>query len=159
MKRRYASDRLLSRFQSEIERLFREALELSGEPEAAGQWRPALDILETSTSILLQFEVPGLSADELEVRVEGNQISVSGRKIPRSPVDDGARFLCAEREHGTFQRRVQLFWPVNSHQGRARLAAGLLTLEFPKIQDKRQASRRLGIEVEPVEAEGSTKES
>jgi HSP20 family protein len=152
MSRRFASVRLLSRFQGEIERLFREALELAGEPKTGGRWQPALDILETSTSILLYFEVPGLTAEDLAVEVEGSQVRVSGRKTPRSPAGEGARFLCAERERGTFERRVQLFWPVNSHRGRARLAGGLLTLEFPKIEDKRQAGRRLEIEVEPGEA-------
>jgi len=151
MSRPFASERLLFRFQSEIERLFREALEVTGEPDAGGPWQPALDILETPESILLQLEVPGLEATDLEVLVEGNQISVSGRKTPRSPVDGGARFLCAERERGTFSRRVQLFWPVNSHQGRARLAGGLLTLEFPKIEDKRLTSRQIEIHVEPEE--------
>lgn len=151
MSRRFASERLLSRFQSEIERLFREALALTREPDAGGRWQPALDILETPESVLLQFEVPGVEAEDLEVHVEGNQITVSGRKTLRSPVDGEVRFLCAERERGTFLRQVQLFWPVNSHQGRARLAGGLLTLEFPKIQDKRQTSRRIEIEVEPDE--------
>ena len=45
-----------------------------------------------------------------------------------------------ERGHGRFRREMQLFWPVNSHQGSARLADGLLTIEFPKIQEKRQAA-------------------
>ena len=42
--------------------------------------------------------------------------------------------------------------PVNTHKGKARLADGLLTLEFPKIEDKRQEARVLHIE----EGEGTS---
>ncbi len=57
-----------------------------------------------------------------------------------------------ERGHGRFAREIHLFSPVNTHHGTARLDDGLLTLEFPKIQDKRQEARVLHIE----ENEGSS---
>ena len=56
------------------------------------------------------------------------------------------KFHCLERGHGRFSREIHLFSPVNTHKGRARLADGLLTLEFPKIEDKRQEARLLHIE-------------
>jgi len=59
-----------------------------------------------------------------------------------------------ERGHGRFSREIHVFSPVNTHQGTARLADGLLTLEFPKIQDKRQEARVLHIQ----EREESTDE-
>jgi len=60
--------------------------------------------------------------------------------------ETAVRFLCMERTPGRFSREIQLFWPVNSHEGRAVLGGGLLTVEFPKIEDKRQAAHSLHIE-------------
>jgi HSP20 family molecular chaperone IbpA len=50
-----------------------------------------------------------------------------------------------ERGHGRFTREIHVLSPVNTHHGTARLRDGLLILEFPKIQDKRQEARVLHI--------------
>lgn len=146
MTQRLVSMQLLSRFHDEIERLFREALELVANTAAAGGWQPRLDIIESESSVLLVLEMPGVEAADLQVVVEGSHITVTGTKRARTPQGSDARFLCLEREHGRFERRVQLFWPVNGHRGRARLADGLLTLELPKVEEKRCRVRRLEIE-------------
>ena len=157
MPRRFASRTLLSRFQGEIERLFQEALELAGSAPTAGRWQPRLDIVETRKAVELVFEVPGLTSEDLEVEVEGEEISVRGTRAARDPDPEGTRFLCVEREHGTFERRVKLFWPVNSHQGRAWLDQGLLILQLPKIEERRQRSRQIEIAEAPTAPEDSPK--
>jgi len=153
MPRRLASQTLLSRFQEEIERLFQEALELAGSASptgrSTGRWQPRLDIVETAQAVELIFEMPGLSADQLEVEVQGGEITVRGTRRPRDPDPDGTRFLCVERERGTFLRRVKLFWPVNSHRGRAWIDRGLLILQLPKIEERRQRSRTLEVAAAP----------
>ena len=60
-----------------------------------------------------------------------------------------------ERGHGRFFREIHLFSPVNTHQGTAHLADGLLTIAFPKIQDKRQEARVLHIQEVEGPNEGS----
>jgi len=153
MPRRIASRSLLSRFQREIERLFQEALELAGPRRTAGRWQPRLDVVETDEAVQLVLEVPGFDREDLEVEIEGGEITVQGTGPAREPAPEGTRFLCVERERGTFERRVKLFWPVNSHQGRAWLADGLLILQFPKIEDRRQRSQRLDIDDVPPGSE------
>lgn len=179
MPRRLASRTLLTRFQDEIERLFQEALELAGSggstgPAAgpsSGRWQPRLDIVESDASVELIFEVPGLGPEQLEVEVQGGEIRVRGSRGPRASsqasssahppesgaASDGTRFLCVEREHGTFERRVKLFWPVNSHRGRAWLDRGLLILQLPKIEERRQRSRTLEIAEAPPDSEPGPK--
>jgi HSP20 family molecular chaperone IbpA len=148
MAGRYSSLFFLSRFQAELDRLFKEALELEPGTMPLGEWQPALDIVETATSILILIELPGCSAADLRVEVKGPLLLLSGsRTMPACEAE--ARFLCLERSPGRFSREVQLFWPVNSHQGTARLIEGLLTVEFPKIEDKRQTARSLVVEERP----------
>jgi HSP20 family molecular chaperone IbpA len=148
MSGRYASLYLLSRFQAELDRLLQEAMGLPEGEIKAGEWQPAIDIVETSTSILILAELPGFSAADLRVEVKGPLLMLSGVK-PTTPPGDRIKFHCMERDQGRFGREIQLFWPVNSHLGTARLAEGLLTIEFPKIKDKRQAARRLEVEELP----------
>jgi HSP20 family molecular chaperone IbpA len=71
---------------------------------------------------------------------------ISGTKSTALPDAQRLKFHCLERGHGRFSREIHVFSPVNTHNGAARLADGLLTLEFPKIQDKRQEARVLHIE-------------
>jgi HSP20 family protein len=148
MTGRYASLYLLSRFQAELDRLLQEAMGLPESEVEVGEWQPAVDIVETGESILILVEVPGFSAADLTVEVKGQLLVLSGLK-PKPAPGENIKFHCLERSQGRFGREIQLFWPVNSHHGMARLAEGLLTIEFPKIADKRQAARRLPIEELP----------
>ncbi len=152
MAGRYPSLHLISRFQSELDRLFHEALQLGAGTLAAGEWQPDLDVVETPDEIQLLLDVPGLGAADLKVEVRGTLVVVSGTKTTALPTSQRVRFQCMERGHGRFRREVQLFWPVNSHQGSARLEAGLLIVTFPKVQEKRQEARLLHVE-EPVPAD------
>jgi HSP20 family protein len=148
MTGRYASLYLLSRFQAELDRLLQEAMGLPDSEVEVGDWQPAVDIVETDASILILVELPGFSAADLTVEVKGQLLVLSGLK-PKPPPGENIKFHCLERSQGRFGREVQLFWPVNSHRGTARLAEGLLTIEFPKIADQRQAALRLQVEELP----------
>jgi HSP20 family molecular chaperone IbpA len=75
-------------------------------------------------------------------------VVISGTKSTALPDTQRERvhFHCLERGHGRFSREIHVLSPVNTHQGTARLRDGLLILEFPKIQDKRQEARVLHIQ-------------
>lgn len=150
MAAKYASLHLISRFQAELDRLFQEAVQIGDSHVPMGEWQPCIDIVETTSSVLILAEVPGFRAGELAVEVRGTRITLAGVKTTPLPSAQRIKFHCMERGHGRFQRDIQIFSPVNTHQGTARLEDGLLTIEFPKIQDKRQEARVLHIE-EPEE--------
>ncbi|RPH57229.1 Hsp20/alpha crystallin family protein [bacterium] len=147
MAAKYAPLLLISRFQAELDRLFQEAVRLGESELPLGEWQPSVDVVETPASILLLAEVPGFSAADLKIEVRGTIVTLSGTKSTQLPEGVArVKFHCLERGHGRFCREVHLFSPVNTHQGTARLADGLLTIEFPKIEDKRREARVLHIE-------------
>lgn len=150
MAAKYASLHLISRFQAELDRLFQEAVQIGDSHVPMGEWQPCIDIVETTGSVLILAEVPGFRAGDLTVEVRGTRITLGGVKTTLLPSAQRIKFHCMERGHGRFLRDIQIFAPVNTHQGTARLEDGLLTIEFPKIQDKRQEARVLHIE-EPEE--------
>jgi len=144
----------ISRFQDELSRLFREVMELVGEPQQAGRWRPNVDVVETPETVQVLAEMPGLRAEDLVVEVQSQTVILSGRKAAPAP-DDDARFHRMERAHGAFERTVELTGlsgPVNTHQGQAHLRDGLLIIEFPRIREKRQRRRIVVIEDDKAES-------
>jgi HSP20 family protein len=145
MTGRYASVNFLSRFQAELDRLLQEVMGLPDGEIAAGEWQPPLDIVDTGSSVLILVELPGFAASDLVVEVQGSRLVLSGIKQAPAAAGANAHFHCMERSQGRFGREIQLFWPVNSHLGTAQLADGLLKIEFPKIENKRQEARRLPI--------------
>ncbi len=152
MAARFESLFLISRFQAELDRLFQEALQIGENDLPLGEWQPSLDVVETPSSIQILTELPGFAAEELKIEVRGTRILISGVKSATAlPGSQRIKFHCLERGHGRFSREIHVFSPVNTHKGTARLADGLLTLDFPKIQDKRQEARVLHIE-EPAGA-------
>lgn len=153
MPRRFASSSVLDRFRREIERLFEEAADLVRE-SPPDRWEPRLDVVELADAIQIWLEVPGLKKERLTVEVSGNEVVFRGNRKPTPTPSSSSRasaphFLCVERQHGTFERRVKLFWPVNGHQGRAWLTDGVLIVDLPKIQERRRQTRRLEIASEP----------
>ncbi|HEV8577526.1 MAG TPA: Hsp20/alpha crystallin family protein [Thermoanaerobaculia bacterium] len=146
MAARFESLFLISRFQAELDRLFQEAMQIGDNDLPLGEWQPAIDVVETAAAILILAELPGFCAADLRVEVRGTKIQISGTKSTVLPDAQRLKFHCLERGHGRFSREIHVFAPVNTHNGTARLADGLLTLELPKIQDKRQEARVLHIE-------------
>jgi HSP20 family protein len=146
MGTRYASLFFVSRFQAELDRLFQEVMQLGDAGLPMSEWQPPVDVVETPEAVMVLAEVPGFKASDLLVEVRGKLITLSGTKTTPLPGAQRIKFHCMERGHGRFSREIQLYSAVNTHSGRARLENGLLTLEFPKIQDKRQEAHVLHIE-------------
>jgi HSP20 family protein len=147
MAARYESLFLISRFQAELDRLFQEAAQIGDSDLPLGEWQPAIDVVETPAVVQILAEVPGFAAADLRVEVRGTRVVISGIKstaLPDAP-RERIRFHCLERGHGRFTREIHVLSPVNTHKGTACLRDGLLILDFPKIQDKRQEAHVLPI--------------
>jgi HSP20 family protein len=137
---------LVQRFRSQLDRLFEEALELGGPSNEVAGWEPQADVVATESSILIQVEVPGIQREDLEVEIRGNLAIFRGTKPSGFPAQEGLSFERVERRHGSFERCVELHWPVNTGGAKARLEGGVLTLELPRLEERRQRSRVIPIE-------------
>lgn len=145
MAAKYAALHMISRFQAELDRLFHEAQQLREGDLPAADWHPAIDIVETPASVLVLAEFPGFAPEDIRIEVRGPLLTLSGTK-PATPTSGATvKFQRLERGQGRFTRDIHLLSPVNTHKGSALLRHGLLTIEFPKIQDKRQEARVLAV--------------
>lgn len=145
MTEHYSAVFLLSRLQTELNRLFREFMHFGESTMEEGAWAPRVDVVESNDAIVILAEVPGVAGSDLKVEVAGNVVTLSGWKHSDPPSAHTVKFHRVERGHGRFTRRIQLLRPINGLQAEARLAAGLLTVSFPKIAEQRERSHVLEI--------------
>lgn len=132
--------------QERMNRLFQETMARQGGQEdiEAGQWSPAVDIVETGERIVLRADLPGLEQSEIEVRVDDNTLTLRGDR--RAPADVRAEdYHRAERPHGPFMRSFSL--PPNIDQAgiRALQRNGVLEITLPKKAEARATSIRVEV--------------
>ncbi len=94
--------------------------------------RPAampLDAYQSGDSFLVQFDLPGVRADSIDLTVEKNVLTVHATRS--RPVADGVEMLVAERPQGTFSRQLFLGETLDTEHIEAEYADGVLTLRLP----------------------------
>lgn len=97
---------------------------------------PALNVTEDRDKYRLRAELPGISAEDLDIQATGNTITLSGeRRIPQ--VEEGVRYHRRERDGGSFSRAVNLPGDIDSERIEANLANGLLEVIIPKSEAAR----------------------
>jgi HSP20 family protein len=97
--------------------------------------RPAVDIFETDEGITLQADLPGVSKDRLNLRIEGNSLLVEGR-IGIAPQDQ-MQPLYADVRSATYRRTFLLSNEFEASSIDANLKDGVLTVRIPKRQELR----------------------
>lgn len=150
--RRYSGVVVVSQLRAELDRLIHEVLAAS-ETASPGGWVPATDVVDVGNAMLIQVEVAGVAAADLRVEVEGATVRIVGKRKLTFPKSSRIRFHCLERQEGGFVRQVELFEPVNVGKARVRLAHGLLTVELPKVEERRK--RQLLLPIEEITEEPS----
>ena len=93
-------------------------------------WVPPTDVHETAAEYVLTAEVPGLTRDDIEIRLHDGRLQISGeRREPDVPYEQYHR---VERGHGSFSRTFELPLPVDGDRISADLRDGVLTVLCPK---------------------------
>lgn len=110
---------------------------------AAGAFGPALDVEESEDAFTIHVELPGVPADEVEVSLEENVLTVSGER--RFSADrDVDRFRRVERSFGRFHRALRLPDRVDASGVSAVQRDGVLTITAPKAEDAKP--RRIAVQ-------------
>jgi HSP20 family protein len=102
---------------------------------ASSAFEPAVDVWETETGLVVEVELPGARGGEVDVRLEHNQLIVSGQ-LPSTPGAEG-RHLCVERPRGRFHRAIPLPADV-AGEPVATLSAGVLEVRLPRSGGRRR---------------------
>ncbi len=99
---------------------------------AAGVF-PLMNITEGKDNYYVRAELPGFEAEDLDISVTGDTLSISGeRKLPVE--DEKVRYHRREREAGRFSRIVSLPAQMDTGKVEARCMDGVLTVILPKAE-------------------------
>ncbi len=94
---------------------------------------PALDISEDENAITVKAEVPGCKAEDIDISVQGNTLSISGEKKHEQEKKEKGYYY-AERSFGSFRRDLTLSTDVDPSKVEAACKDGVLTLTLPKSE-------------------------
>lgn len=92
---------------------------------------PAMDMAESAEAYDLSVELPGLGAEDVEVRLKDGTLIVSGEKTDEHEEVKTDRHL-SERRWGSFRRSLALPKDADPARIEATFARGILKLHLPK---------------------------
>jgi HSP20 family protein len=137
--------------QEQVNRLFGNVLEHSGEESNLTSWAPAVDIYETEHELVVKADLPEVDPKELDIRVENNLLTIRGeRKFEKKVTEEN--YLRVERAYGSFSRSFSLANTVNSEAIKAEYQNGVLTLTIPKREEAKPKQIKVNVGTPAVAA-------
>lgn len=114
------------------DRLHRQFFRPSDLQSGPPAWEPLVDVYETPDEFKIMLALPGVAAEQLQIRLEGPHLLVSGKR--HLPVSAEAEIKRLEIPYGRFERRLEL--PIDDCEIADReLVNGCLTITLRKHKD------------------------
>ncbi|MBW2031884.1 MAG: Hsp20/alpha crystallin family protein [Deltaproteobacteria bacterium] len=136
--------REIDRLRGEIDRLFHDFFDMRPFrlPFQGGDWIPAVDVSETGKEIVVNAEIPGMSAKDIDISLNGRVLTIKGEK-KQEQEEKEKNFHRLERRYGSFSRSFELPVDVDADKVKASYKNGVLNLTLPKA--KEQEAKRIEI--------------
>lgn len=109
-------------------------------------WAPAVDLLRQEDSFMILVDLPGVEREEIEIKLRGLDLTISGRKPLARGRGNPRHCLQMERGFGNFCLELSLPGPVSPAGSAAKLANGLLEVRLRRIDERRQTVHAIPID-------------
>ena len=114
-----------------VDRLFRSFFQpIASERDAARGIR--IDVTENDTAYIVYADMPGVGKEDIQVAIEGNQVTITAEVKRTSEAAEGTRVLRTERHFGRFYRSFTLPVEVDETTSSAKFDKGVLELTLAK---------------------------
>ena len=111
-------------------------------PLSTTAWNPLADIFENDNEVVVKAELPGMNANDIEVRLENNVLVLKGeRRFEKETKEEN--YHRVEREYGTFSRTFALPTAVNGDKVTAEYKDGVLKIVMPKKEETKPKSIKI----------------
>ena len=121
----------LARLHSEMDDLFDSFFRGLDRPFAGYKTWPAVDVAEQDDAIVVRAEVPGCKAEDIDISVYGNTLTISGeKKLSEEKKEKG--YYHVESTYGSFRRELGLPKDVEQDKVDAVCKDGILSITLPK---------------------------
>ena len=124
----------LIRYYSPLDRAFERAfgaVATQNGAAVAGGGSIDLDVIETADAYVVKAEVPGVAKDQIEVKVDDRDVTISVDY--REEVEANGKALWRERTYGKASRAIRLPEAVDANAAQAKHVDGVLQLTLPKV--------------------------
>lgn len=111
---------------------------------SAGNWAPAVDIYEQPEQIILRADLPGMSSDQIQLKVENNMLTISGERRFEKDVKRES-YHRVERQYGTFMRSFSLPSGIDFENIRAEHRDGVLEIFLPKREGSKPKAIKIDV--------------
>jgi HSP20 family protein len=111
---------------------------------AAAAPRMKLEVSEQAEAFKVLAEIPGVKKDEIQVTIDGDQVTIGAEVRKEKDVKDGERLVHSERYYGKVSRAFRLGADLDESKAQARYTDGVLELILPKKTTA--AARKLTIQ-------------
>ena len=128
--------KVLQSLQDNMNRIFEKSLiRRMGETNISesGCWKPVVDIYEDDKEYVINAELPGLTENDVEIKVEKNTLILRGERKFRYDVKE-ENYHRLERVYGDFRRDFVLSTSVDIDRIEATFKNGLLKILLPKVE-------------------------
>ncbi len=105
---------------------------------------PAVNIWSNPERIMVTAELPGMKSDEIEVFVQGRNLTIHGK--PAAENTEEREYHRRERDRSEFWRTIELPYEVEQDKVEARLEKGLLALALPRAEKSKP--RKIEVKVD-----------
>jgi HSP20 family protein len=123
----------LARLHGEMDDLFGGFFRGFDTPFSGYKAWPAIDVAEEEETIIVRAEVPGCKADDIDISVHGNVLTISGeKKLSEEKKEKG--YYHVESSYGSFKRELTLPTDVNQSKVDASYKDGVLSISLPKAE-------------------------
>ena len=106
---------------------------------------PRLDVVETDDALLVACDLPGVTAQDIELDIVNNVLSIRGEKHPTDSVRDDVKNYRRETWYGSFQRTLALPDSIDPDNVSAELTNGVLSIQIAKREDRKP--KRIDVKV------------
>ena len=117
-----------------MDRLFDDAFTRPISLRDGGWTSPAVDMYQTDDEVVVRAALPGFKADEVQINVTGEVLTLRGETKHEAEKKDKAWHI---REHrwGSFERSIALPTEVTADKAVADFENGILTITLPKAEE------------------------
>ena len=109
--------------------LVRPVMSEGGQTQVA---RMKIEVAENKHAFTVKAEVPGVRKEDIQVNIDGDQVSISAEVKQEKEVKEGERVVHSERHYGKVARAFRLGHEIDEAASSAKYADGVLELTLPK---------------------------
>ncbi|HKQ46566.1 MAG TPA: Hsp20/alpha crystallin family protein [Phycisphaerae bacterium] len=113
---------------------------LTTAPLDGQDWAPSMDVIDEPDRYRVRVEVAGMGAEDIDVTILSNALTIKGCKATNIPPGEEPRMLRSECRYGGFKRKYEFPTDVQEDGVSATCKNGVLELLIPKKPEARGRS-------------------